>query len=195
MADDEKTRKDRLRSYLDSARQAVLWKADGLDEAKLRRPMVPSGTSLLGVINHLAFVEFGYFSYCLNRPVDNARAVALFKADDDMAEFIVESETSADEVLGFYREAIAASDAAFDELPLDAPAEVPWWGENRRTDLERLMLHMVFETSRHAGHLDLVRELIDGKIGLRQGNENLPDYSSEQWKAHYERLRKIADSV
>ncbi|MCW4466475.1 DinB family protein [Glutamicibacter sp. MNS18] len=195
MSNDEASRKARLRRYLDSARDAVLWKAEGLGEAQLRRPLVPSGTSILGVINHLAFTEFGYFSYCMSRPVDNDRAARLFASEDPMADFVVEAGFSGAEVLRFYREAITASDAAFDELPLDAPAHVEWWGENGHTTLEHLMLHMCTETARHAGHLDLLRELLDGRTGMYRQNDNLPDYSPEQWQEHYDRVKDIADSV
>ncbi|TLK54308.1 DinB family protein [Glutamicibacter sp. V16R2B1] len=188
-------RKQRLRRYLDHARQAALWKAENLDEAQLRRPMVPSGTNVLGVINHLAVMEFGYFSYCLKRPVDSPRAVQAFTSEDPMADFVVEADTGAADVLQFYRQAIDAASTAFEELELDAPASVPWWGEDSETTLEHLMLHMVEETSRHAGHLDLVRELIDGQTGLSAQNGNLPEFSDEQWKEHYARLKKIADSV
>lgn len=195
MSNDQAPRKARLRRYLDSARDAVLWKAEGLTESQLRRPVVSSGTNILGVINHLAFTEFGYFSYCLNRPVNNERVLMMFKSEDPMIDFVVEPEVTSTQIISLYRQAIEASNAAFNQLPLDAAANVPWWGANAETTLEHLMLHMCTETARHAGHLDLVREILDGSRGTSRDNDNLPEYSPEQWTKHYERLKNIADSM
>lgn len=195
MSNDEHSRKQRLRRYLDSSREAILWKAAGLTEQQARQPMTPTGTTVLGIVNHLAFTEFGYFSYCLQRPVHNERAVELFRADDPLADFIVEADVPAGDVLQFYRDAIAASDSAFDQLSLDAPASVPWWGADSETSLEHLMVHMCTETARHAGHLDLLREMIDGIAGLSADNDNLPELDAEAWRQHYERLQRIADSM
>lgn len=188
-------RKARLRDYLDQSRTAALWKTENLSESGLRLPLVPSGSSILGIINHLAFTEFGYFSYCLKRPVTNQRALDLFKLDDPLGDFVVEKEVSSAEVREFYQQAISASNAGIDELELTAPAFVPWWGEHAATTLEHLLIHMCSETARHAGHLDLLRELLDGSIGFTRGNTNLPDLSPTEWKEHYERLKGIAEAL
>jgi len=59
-----------LHRYLQDAREALLWKLDGLTEYDVRRPMVPTGTNLLGLVKHVASVEFGYFGDCFGRPYD-----------------------------------------------------------------------------------------------------------------------------
>jgi chromosome condensin MukBEF complex kleisin-like MukF subunit len=78
-------------------------------------------------------------------------------------------------------------------LPLDAVGHVPWWREgNRDVTLHRLLVHMVAETHRHAGHADIVRETIDGAAGLAAGNENLPGVDADWWVAYRERVAQAA---
>lgn len=92
-----------------------------------------------------------------------------------------------------YRETTVAADALIDELELDSPAVVPWWTMHRHTTLERLLVHMVAESHRHAGHLDIVREQLDGFIGLRPSATNIPDLTPAQWEEQRLRLKELAD--
>lgn len=76
--------------------------------------------------------------------------------------------------------------------PMAFWAEVPWWRESD-TDLHTLLVHMAVETARHAGHLDILREQLDGASGLRDGVTNLPDVDAAWWAGYVERLRAIAE--
>ncbi|GHG62745.1 hypothetical protein GCM10018779_31730 [Streptomyces griseocarneus] len=91
---------------------------------------------------------------------------------------------SREDVLNLYHRAWAHADATIEALPLDAMGHVPWWGDNGEVTLQRIMLHMTAETNRHAGHADIVRELIDGKVGLRKDNSNM-DGHDEAWYQDY----------
>ncbi|WPR65333.1 DinB family protein [Glutamicibacter protophormiae] len=184
----------RLREYLNDARQAVIFKSGQLTEELARQPMTATGTHILGVVHHLAITEYGYFGLCLNRPVDDPYARKMLELDDPQADFIPPADFSAQQVIDLYQRAIEFADAGFDKLELASPAEVPWWVRHRQTTLEHLMVHMIAETSRHAGHLDIVRELLDGQVGLRPEAPNLPDYTARQWQEQRDRLQQAADS-
>ncbi len=183
--------KDDLHLYLRRAREALLWKLEGLGERDLRRPLTPTGTNLLGLVKHLTGVEAGYFGGSLGRPTEHV------PWDDDgledNADMWATAEESSSEILDLYRRVTAAADAAIGSLPLDAPAHVPWWGERGHVTLGRLLVHMVAETSRHGGHADVVRELVDGSVGLRDGVSNLPEQDEAWWAAYRARLSEVAD--
>jgi hypothetical protein len=92
-------------------------------------------------------------------------------------------------ILGWYRRAWAHADETFDALGLDAVGQVPWWGE---VTLHFLLVHMIAETHRHAGHADIGRELIDGRAGIRPDLINLPAVDQAWWAEYCERLETIA---
>jgi uncharacterized damage-inducible protein DinB len=184
--------KQTLHNYLRLGRDALLWKLDGLGEYDLRRPLVPTGTNLLGLVKHVAIVEYGYFGIAFDRPPPEP-----LPWWDDEAEPNADMWAPADEsrtfVLGLYERARAHADATIEALPLDAPAFVPWWREGRRqTALHTLLVHVVAETHRHAGHADLVREMIDGSVGLRPEALNLPEADAAWWTRYRERLEQSA---
>jgi uncharacterized damage-inducible protein DinB len=185
--------KETLVHYLQAARDAMLWKLDGLGEYDLRRPMTPTGTNLLGLVKHLASVELGYFVECFGRPMP----VELpWHADDaDMnADLWATAEESREEIVGLYRLAWEEAGRTFHELDLEAEGTVPWWPPERSTvTLQQLLVHMVAETNRHAGHADIVREAIDGAAGLRDGVSNLPD-DGYDWAAHVARVESAAQA-
>ncbi|MEU7019236.1 DinB family protein [Streptomyces sp. NPDC046203] len=188
--------KDDLHRYLNNAREAVVWKLDGLSEYDIRRPMTLTGTNLLGLVKHLACVEFGYFGPVFGRPHGES-----LPWDEDMdADADVEpnvdmwatADESREEILGLYRRAWAHTDATIEALPLDTVGYVPWWGDKGAATLQRLMLHVTAETHRHAGHADIVRELIDGKTGMREGADNMYG-GDEAWFREYRgRLEEAA---
>ena len=181
-----------LHRYLRTAREALLWKLDGLSEYDARRPLTPTGTNLLGLVKHLAGVELGYFGECLGRPSGESLPWYEDGAEPNADMWATPAE-SREEIVSLYRRASAHADATIDELPLDAHGTVPWWPEDRReVTLHRLLVHVVAETNRHAGHADVVRELIDGSAGLREGNSNMPDRSAEWWAAYRARLERAA---
>jgi uncharacterized damage-inducible protein DinB len=150
--------KESLKAALDRHREAVLWKVEGLDDDELRRPMTPSGTNVLGLVKHLASVEYGWFCEPFGRPTEPLP----FDEDDEDADLRVDpGETTAD-VLAFYERARAAADQVIADLDLDDTGTA-WFGDT--VSMRWVLLHMVEETARHAGHVDIVRELIDGMTG------------------------------
>jgi hypothetical protein len=96
-------------------------------------------------------------------------------------------------IIGLYRRVWAHSDATIDTLELDATGHVPWWPpEHSDVSLHRVLIHMIAETNRHAGHADIVRELIDGATGLRQDNDNLAPGDAAWWSEYRDRLEQTA---
>lgn len=192
MTDDDTRAKADLHRYLRSAREAMLWKLDGLSEYDARRPLTPTGTNLLGIVKHVASVDVGYFGECFGRPFGEP----LPWFDDDAepnADFWVPADVSREEVLGLCTRAWAHSDATIETRPLDAVGHVPWWPDDRRqVTLHRLLVHMVAETHRHAGHADIVRETIDGLAGLSASNTNLPEVAADWWTDYRERVERAA---
>jgi uncharacterized damage-inducible protein DinB len=178
-----------LRRYLQTARDAMLWKLDGLSEYDIRRPMVPTGTNLLGLVKHQASVELGYFGETFGRPFDQPTPWDEEMPNSDM---FATAEESREDIVGLYQRAWAHSDETIDALPLNAIGHVPWWGENGEVTLHRILVHMIAETNRHAGHADIVRELIDGEAGLRADNSNLAPGDQAWWKDYRNRLEAIA---
>ncbi|WP_329349585.1 DinB family protein [Streptomyces sp. NBC_01261] len=147
-----------LRASLDRVRDAVLWKLDGLDEEQARRPMTPSGTSLLGLVKHLASVEYGYFVESYGREVEPLWFDAY--QGEDMA---AGPDETTEQIVAFYGRARAAADRTIAELPLDAVGRPPW--REHSVSLRWVLVQLIEETARHAGHMDIVRELIDGAAG------------------------------
>jgi uncharacterized damage-inducible protein DinB len=150
--------KESLYVALDRHRDVVLWKLDGLDDEQLRRPMTPSGTSLLGLVKHLASVEYGWFCEPFGRPSD---AVPFDEADPEADMRAAPHETTAD-IVAFYGRARAAADAVIEELGVEDTGT--GWQGNPVT-MRWVLIHMIEETARHAGHMDILRELIDGQAG------------------------------
>ncbi|WP_067465750.1 DinB family protein [Nocardia amamiensis] len=181
-----------LHRYLRYAREAVLWKLDGLSEYDVRRPMTPTGTNLLGLVKHLGTIEFGYFGDTFARPYNEPFTEHDFEADPT-ADMWATSEQSREDVIGFYRRAWAHADATIDSLDLTAAGSVPWWSEDHRTvTLHQILVHVAAETHRHAGHADILRELIDGSAGLLDGNDNMPTSDSTWWQQYRAKLEKTA---
>jgi len=158
--------KGELHRRLRRSRAHLLSRLDGLAEYDLRRPVVPSGTNLLGLVKHLAGVEYGYFVEAFGRP----RPEPLAWMDDGSvwrdADMWVTPDESTEYIVGLYRRACEHADRTIEELDLAAPAVVAHWRPaNRNTSLAVLLVHMNVETAQHAGHADILRELIDGRTG------------------------------
>ena len=150
--------KESLQVALDRHRDAILWKLEGLDDADLRRAMVPSGTSLLGLVKHLAAVEYGWFCETFGRPTEPMP----FDEDDPDADLRVRPEETTADVLAFYGRARAAADQAIGGMELEETGTA-WFGDP--VTMRWVLIHMVEETARHAGHVDILRELLDGMTG------------------------------
>jgi uncharacterized damage-inducible protein DinB len=184
-----------LRRYLQAAREALLWKLDGLSEYDIRRPLTPTGTNLLGLIKHVASVELGYLGATFGRPSDEPQP--WFEDDaEPNADMWATTGESREQIVGLYHRAWAHSDATIDALALDAPGHVPHWPEDRsEVTLHQILVHMIAETHRHAGHADIVRELIDGAAGLRAGNDNMPVDDQAWWDNYRSRLERVAQEA
>ena len=177
--------KEHLRHYLQAGRDALLWKLEGLGEYDIRRPLTPTGTNLLGLLKHLAYVEMGYFGPTFGRPVPE---VDPWLTDDVEvnADMWARADESRADVIALYRRAWAVTDATVEQLPLDAAGSVPWWDpEKQAVTLHQILIRVVAETHRHAGHADIVRELIDGASGWLAGNDNLPEGVDAAWWQSY----------
>jgi Protein of unknown function (DUF664) len=182
-----------LHHYLQETREAVLWKLEGLSEYDVRRPMVPTGTNLLGLVKHLAGVELGYFGDTFGRPFagklpwdESDPNSDMFAAPDESREFIID----------LYRQAWAHAETTINALALDAVGHVPWWPPDRNeVTLHRVLVHVIADTCQHAGHADIVRELIDGATGLTAERPNLPSNDPVWWKTHRDRVEHAAQEA
>jgi uncharacterized damage-inducible protein DinB len=184
-----------LHRYLQAARDALVWKLDGLSEYDIRRPMTPTGTSLLGLIKHLASVELGYFGDTFGRPSGEPSPWSEPGAEPN-ADMWATADESREQIVGLYQRAWAHADATIDALPLDAAGRVPWWPDERNeVTLHHILIHMIAETDRHAGHADIVRELIDGAAGLRAGNDNMAPGDQAWWEDYRSRLERAAQEA
>lgn len=187
--------KANLTRYLRSAREALLWKLDGLSEYDVRRPLVPTGTNLLGLVKHVASVEAGYLGETFHRPFAEPLPSVDEGADPNADMWVTPGETR-EQIVGLYHRVAAHSTSTTDSLPLDAVGQVPWWPpERREVTLHQILVHMIAETHRHAGHADVVRELIDGAAGLRPDNDNLPSADPDWWLDYRDRLQRAAEKA
>ncbi len=181
-----------LLRYLQVGRDALVWKLDGLGEYDIRRPLTPTGTNLLGRIKHLAAIEVGYFGDTFARPFGEV----IPWLDDDAelnADMWATAAESREHLVGLYRRACEHSDVTIDNLALDAPGRVPWWPPERQdVTLHQILVHMIAETHRHAGHADIVRELIDGAVGVRADNANIAPRDQAWWQDYRHRLERAA---
>ncbi|MFE4057055.1 DinB family protein [Streptomyces sp. NPDC059096] len=191
-ASDPKT--DLLR-YLQEARDALLWKLDGLSEYDVRRPLTPTGTNLLGLVKHVAGVELGYFGDTFGRPFFVAEPPPRWYMDDAEAnaDMWATADESREEIIGLYHRTWEHADATIAALPLDAIGHVPWWPQERReVTLHRILIHVIGDVQRHAGHADIVRELIDGTAGLLEAKDNMPPGDQAWWAAYRNGLEGVA---
>jgi uncharacterized damage-inducible protein DinB len=184
--------KDTLKLYLQEGRDALLWKLDGLGEYDIRRPRTPTGTNLLGLVKHTASVESEYLGVVFGRPFPEPIPYIADDAESN-ADMWATAEETREHHVALYKRIWAHSDATVDALDLDAPGLVPWWRpETRNVTLHRILVHVIAETHRHAGHADIVRESVDGFAGLYASNSNLPEADQQWWVAYRERIEQAA---
>ncbi|MFD8887299.1 DinB family protein [Streptomyces erythrochromogenes] len=186
--------KDNLHGRLRRDRKALLWKLDGLSEYDARRPLTATGTNLLGLVKHVATVEARYFGEVFDRP--SPEPLPRWQDHNGSDLWAAEDETR-DQIIGFYRRTWEHSDATINELSLDAPGHVPWWPEpHPNTNLFAIMVHVLGESNRHAGHADILREGIDGRTGLRPEHENQIDEEARAaYRAKIERAARSAAPI
>jgi len=182
-----------LKTYLQRAREAALWKLDGLSERDVRRPLTPTGSNLLGIVKHLASVDVEYLGLCFGNPWPEPMPWTDEDAEPN-ADMWATREESRDWVVDLYRRVWAHGDRTLDSVGLDDLGEVPWWPEERRhPSLRRVLVHLVAETHRHVGQMDILREQLDGAVGMTQAVPNLPAVGEQWWADHHARLAALAD--
>jgi len=181
-----------LRFYLQSARDALLWKLEGLPEYDVRRPLTPTGTNLLGLVKHAAGVELGYLGDTFGRPSGEPLPWLADGAEPN-GDMWATAEESREDVIGLYRRAWAHADATIGALPLDTAGRVPWWPDGRdEVTLHHAVVRVIADTHRHAGHADILRELMDGAAGMNETNTGLPSDDPAWWEAYRDRLERVA---
>ncbi len=184
--------KETLHRYLRMAREALLWKLDGVSEYHARRPLTQSGTNLLGLVKHLAVVELGYFGDTFGRP-HGERFPWDGRDEEPNEDMYATADETSDQIIALYRRATAHADATIGALALDDAGTVPWWPDDvNPVTLHWILVHMIAETNRHVGHADILREQIDGAVGHRPGVENLPEVDADWWPGYVERVEAAA---
>ncbi|MEV7542857.1 DinB family protein [Streptomyces sp. NPDC089915] len=187
--------KAELLRYLQEGRDALLWKLEGLPDYDVRRPLTPTGTNLLGLVKHLAGVELGYFGDTFGRPFFTEDPPAWWYTRDaePNADMWATADESREDIAELYRRAWAHADATITSLDLGATGHVPWWPEERReVTLHHVLVRVIADTQRHAGHADILRELLDGSAGEARGGNSLPPEDRTWWDAHRDRLETVA---
>ncbi|MFB9238114.1 DinB family protein [Plantactinospora siamensis] len=183
--------KDVLKNYLQGARDVLIWKLEGLSERDQRLPRTPTGTNLLGLVKHALNTEAIYFGPTFGREWPTPDELVSLGDPDPMAGwYATETETAAG-IIDLYRRVQAFADETIDSLPLDAIGRVAHWGGAEVT-LHEIMVHMTVDLQRHAGHADILREQVDGSVGLLRRHSNVPD--AIDWPTHTQRLTAIADN-
>jgi len=183
--------KDELHRKLQAGRAGLLSKLEDLSEYDLRRPMTPTGTNLLGLVKHLAGVEYTYLGASFNRPSPESIPWIDDGSIWESADMWATPDESSEYLIGLYERACAHGDETIADLDLQTPGRVTHWPEDRRdTTLGVLLIRMVAETAQHAGHADIIRELIDGRAG--------PDFDAigdeAWWREYVAGIKAAADS-
>jgi len=180
-----------LLRYLQRERDSLLDTLAALSDHDVRRPMTPTGTSLLGLVKHVATVQIGYLGECVGRPWPEGIPWDNEAAYDDGLDMYATAEESRAMLVDLFVRGSAHGDESVRTLGLDAPASVPWWQEGRReTTLGHLLVHLLAEVAHHAGHADIVREAIDG----RGGGDRDGIGGEEHWRSFVARIQAAADA-
>jgi hypothetical protein len=183
--------KEHLHDHLRWVREALLWKLDGLCEYDIRRPLTSTGTNLLGLVKHCAIAESRCFGEVFGRPFPEP----LPRWDDEAAsetEFWATEHETRDEIVGLCRRVWDHSDATINALAIDAPGYVPWREEVK---LFNIMVHVLSDATRHAGHADILREQLDGAVGVNSQSAALDEHDSVLREARYAEIEQAAKSA
>ncbi|HEY7145591.1 MAG TPA: DinB family protein [Streptosporangiaceae bacterium] len=180
-----------LHDKLKASRAALLSRLEGLSEYDLRRPMTATGTNLLGLVKHLAGVEYNALGESVGRPGPERLPWVEDRSIWDGADMWARPEESSEYLIGLYQRACAHADQVIADLSLDAPASVAHWPPERRdTTLGFLLVRIIAETAQHAGHADIVRELIDG----RPGPDQAAVLDEASWRQYVAQVQAAADT-
>lgn len=181
--------KEELHRKLQASRAVMLSKLDDLSEYDRRRPMTPTGTNLLGLVKHLAGLEYGYLGESFGYPAPESMSWIADGSIWQGADMWAKPDESSEYITDLYRRACAHADRVVAALGLDSPGSVAHWPEgSRHTTLGVLLIRMVAETAQHAGHADIVRELIDG-----QGGQDQDAFDGAAWRDYTARIQTAAN--
>lgn len=197
--------KEYLHDVLRDKRATMLWKLEGLAEYDARRPLTTTGTNLLGLVKHLTITEAWYFGEVFGRSFpeplpwrndeakersDDEKVAALFEHRSQLADMWATQEESRDEIVDRYRRVCEHSDATIAALDIDAPGHVAWWP---RPDVKlfNILVHVLNETNRHAGHADILREQLDGAVG-DEGSAPLHGRDATFWENHRAQVERAS---
>ncbi len=190
---DDDAAKANLYNYLKHEREAVLANLDGLSDYDIRCPLTTTGTNLLGLVKHLATWEARYLGEVFDRPFPEL--LPRWDVEDErLADMWATAAESRGEVVDRYRRVWSHSDETVDALALDATGHVAWWGD-ARVPLFNILVHLLAETSRHAGHADILREQLDGAVGTDAESMAVQQHDDAFWSARREQIEAAARSV
>lgn len=181
--------KAHLHDHLRWVREALVWKLDGLSDYDLRRPLTSTGTNLLGLVKHSAVWDSRYFGEVFDRPFPED----LPRWDDPAARgtelWAAEHESCAD-IVGLYERVWSHTDATIAALDLDTMGHVSWWQED--VPLFNVMVHCLSDTTRHAGHADILREGLDGAVGMNLASAPRHGRDEAFWQERYAMIERAA---
>ncbi len=183
-----------LVTYLLRGRDALVWKLEGLSDLDVRRPLTPTATNLLGLVKHVAGVTAGYFGESWDRPLPEPLPW-LDDGAEDGADMWATAEESRGDVLGLWHRAWAHALVTIESHHLHDRGTVAHWPEDRRhPTLLHLLTHMIAELERHAGQADILREQLDGAIGIRPGSGGTVSADGQLWATHHARVQAAAEA-
>lgn len=185
--------KEYLHGALRHVREALVWKLDGVGEYDVRRPLTPTGTNLLGLVKHLTVTEGRYLGEIFGRPFPDPLP-SWGDPDTWLTDMWATDDESRDEVIDRYHRACAHADATIAALDVDARGHVPWWP---RPDVKlfNIMVHVLTETNRHAGHADILREQLDGAVGADPMSAAFQARDEAFWRGHVDTIERAAKAA
>ncbi|MFY1623414.1 DinB family protein [Micromonospora sp. WMMD723] len=183
-----------LLHYLQTTRDDLVWKLEGLDEREARLPRTVTGNNLLGLLKHCLNVEAGYFGLTFGRqfPSPGELVPEHVYDEDPQADWYARADETKDGLIDLYRRVAEFADRTIAELPLDAPGRVPWWRPGHQdVTLHQIIVHVTCDLARHAGHADILREQHDATVGWRRESPQVIDH--QQRLAYVAKLTALAD--
>jgi Protein of unknown function (DUF664) len=182
--------KQYLHGDLRHVRETMLGQLEDLSEYDVRRPLTYTGTNLLGLIKHLSTTEAWYFGDVFGRPF-----AGQWRRWDNPSGHLDDMWAAADEsridIVNRYRQAWANADMTISALSIDAPGHVPWW-PRPNVKLFNVLVHVLTETNRHAGHADILREHLDTAGGTE--TKTFHGRDANFWKNHRAMIEQAAKS-
>jgi hypothetical protein len=180
-----------LHEELREIREALLWKLDGLSDYDVRRPLTASGTNLLGLVKHRAYSDARYLGEVFDRPFPDTVPRWNEEGAWKNEHWAAEDETR-EQIIALYRRVGEHADQTINTLSIDASGHVPWW-PRPEVKLINVMIHVLNEGTRHAGHADILREQLDGRTGVAEWQKTDNDAAARE--AHCARIEQAAKAA